>query len=250
MMQKIFVISDIHGRYEKLLRALELSGYSQSDRLIFLGDYINRGERSHEVVEYLIDMSKNQDNIFLRGNHEEMVLQLSEGESDYWYMWLEYGGGRTCLTSYAFDPDKITFDGDRYVLNEKGKTIPLDDKDATRKTIRNIFPEDHISLMRGMITAYETERFFFSHAGIEKGVPLAEQVQYTDYMLLWGDEEFLDDDTDYGKIIVFGHFHMEEPIIGKNKIMLAIKSDVSVLDLQDMVIVNSAGKKIRIKDIP
>jgi serine/threonine protein phosphatase 1 len=249
-MNRTLVIGDVHGQYGELLRVLELSKYRDSDKLIFLGDYINRGSRSREVMDLLIDLKNNPDNILLRGNHEEMILKLVEGEYGYMYMWLEYGGGRECLRSYGVDPDSFQFDGESYIFSCDGRTERLDSRDKTREIIRSIFPESHVSLMEDMLSAYETDHYFFCHAGIEKGIALEDQRLYAGYFLLWGDEDFLDDDSDYGKMIIFGHYHMRRPFIGKNKVMIALQNAVAIIDLNGKVIYDSNGNTIKTGNIP
>ncbi len=249
-MKRTLVIGDIHGQYDELLRVLELSKYSDSDKLIFLGDYINRGNRSKEVVDLLINIKNNPDSVLLRGNHEEIILKLVEGEYDYMYMWLEYGEGRECLRSYGVNPDSFRFDGERYVFSSSGQAVRLDNKDRTREIMRSIFPGDHISFMKDTFSAYETDSYFFCHAGVEKGISLEDQRLYAEYFLLWGDEEFLDDDTDYGKMIVFGHYHMRRPFIGKNKVMIALQNAVAVVDLENKVIYDSRGNTMKTENFP
>lgn len=71
---KTLVISDIHGYHNQLEDALANADYQENDRLIFLGDYTDRGSQSRQVMELLLSL-KNPANVFLRGNHEEYLIR-------------------------------------------------------------------------------------------------------------------------------------------------------------------------------
>lgn len=250
MKTRTLVIGDIHGMLDALLRTLEFADYSPSDRLVFLGDYVNRGSQSKEVMDRLLSLSENPENVFLRGNHEEMILKLFTGRTDYWYMWLEYGGGRACLKSYGVNADLIRPDGTGYVYADNGRERSLSDPQQSTQFIADLFPEKHLALMLKTVATYETKRFFFSHAGIEKGAHLKGQNVYADCFLKWGDEEFLMDETRYEKIVIFGHYHLEKPLIRPNKACIALQNAVALLDLSNRKIIVSNGTVLRIdKDV-
>ena len=81
-MEYIYAIGDIHGSLDRLVALMDKIGIDGSDnRLVFLGDYIDRGPSSFEVVEYLLDLRKRHRNtVFLKGNHEEMLEKYLSGE--------------------------------------------------------------------------------------------------------------------------------------------------------------------------
>jgi serine/threonine protein phosphatase 1 len=84
------LIGDIHGMYDELSRVLKIAQYSYSDRLICLGDYINRGKRSREVMEFLVaTKKKNPANVYLQGNHEKVLLSALSGEYYSLASWLD-----------------------------------------------------------------------------------------------------------------------------------------------------------------
>jgi len=246
MKTRTLAIGDIHGMHDALLRTLELADVSPSDQLVFLGDYINRGKQSREVMDRLCAFSENPKNVFLRGNHEEMILKLFTGRTDYWYMWLEYGGGRACLESYGIDANLIRPDGTGYVYASGGRDIPLSKPQESTQFIADLFPENHLALMLKTVTSYETPRYFFSHAGIETGGRLKGQNVYADCFLKWGDEEFLMDETRYEKIVIFGHYHLEKPLIRPNKACIALQNAVALLDLSNRKIFISNGTILHI----
>jgi len=81
-MEKIFAIGDIHGCFDKLCALMDKIKIDRSkDTLLFLGDYIDRGPDSFDVIEYLIDLKKHfQKIVFLKGNHEEMLEKYLSGK--------------------------------------------------------------------------------------------------------------------------------------------------------------------------
>lgn len=98
-MSRTLVIGDIHGGLRALIQLLDRAEVTPEDRLIFLGDYVDGWSDSANVVSYLIELAKKNSCIFLRGNHEELVLRwLKTGKS--YDQWLEHGG-QASLESYA-----------------------------------------------------------------------------------------------------------------------------------------------------
>jgi serine/threonine protein phosphatase 1 len=100
-MSRLYAISDIHGCfdtfYELLIRQIDLK---KSDRLILLGDYIDRGDKSKEVIDFIVDLDKNGFDITpLSGNHEAMLLESFQnpGMLPLWYM----NSGMTTLHSFG-----------------------------------------------------------------------------------------------------------------------------------------------------
>src|SRR5947209_6228929 len=100
-----FAIGDMHGHIDKLDDLLERCKRYRGDRnfrLVFLGDYIDRGPKSRYVVDRLIDLQQRMPGgvICLRGNHEAALLDLVRGEYDM-KTWLSIGGGERTLESYG-----------------------------------------------------------------------------------------------------------------------------------------------------
>ncbi len=247
MRKRTLVIGDVHGMYDELMRALEKSGFGGGDRLIFLGDYINRGPKSREVMDFLTALAREPGHVFLCGNHEQIILQMLAGNADYWYMWLEYSRGRETLQSYGIDPGCIVFKEEFYVLRDGSDELPLDSRQNTTAFIRRAFPPDHLTFLQDTVASFETEDFFFSHAGLQKEVPLSGQSLYTDCFLIWGDTDFLADELDYGKSIVFGHYHLQEPFMRRQRLGIALEGAVAVLDLDNQVIIDSQGRVFKLR---
>ena len=186
-MQKIFVVGDIHGCMDKLRALIEKIPINIArDQLVFIGDYIDRGRRSVEVVDYLIDLKKRiPDTIFLKGNHEDMLENYLDGSDRFTYL---LNGGQQTLDAY---------------LNRSNnpEEFPV--------------PAEHLEFFSSLHLYYQTDDYIFVHAGLRKKVPLEKQDK-TD--LLWIRDEFIYSDFDFGKLVIFGHTPFKEPLVRTNKI--------------------------------
>lgn len=190
-MGKILAIGDIHGCYPKLLRLMDrLTGDPEEDLLIFVGDYIDRGEESRQVVEYLLGLKKEwKKTVFLLGNHERMLLDFLDGGSIQPFL---LNGGKKTLDSYF------------------GTSLQ-----TQRENPRTIFPPEHVAFFRSLLPYYEHEAYLFVHAGLREGIPLAEQNLFD---LLWIREDFYFSPYDFERTIVFGHTPFQKPFVYKKRI--------------------------------
>ncbi len=186
-MNKIFAIGDIHGCYDQLQALMDKVPIDfEHDRLVFLGDYIDRGPDSFKVVEYLINLKREYSNtVFLKGNHEEMLELYLKGME---IMSFVRNGGHNTLESYS---------------RHSGEN------DA------DLIPQSHLVFFQSLLLFYETENYIFVHAGLQKGVPL--EKQKTDY-LLWIRNGFIRTRYKFEKRVIFGHTYFREPLIQPNKI--------------------------------
>ncbi|WP_247567536.1 metallophosphoesterase family protein [Bradyrhizobium sp. 151] len=173
-MSKTYAIGDVHGCLDQLQRLVELceqdAGEGQS-KLVFLGDYIDRGPDSRGVIEFLMDLQKwSPDEIIcLRGNHEDLLLAALEGQ-DAEQSWLLNGGYAT-LRSY-------------------GAACATD------------IPMPHIAWLRSLPLFHDDRKRFFVHAGVHPDRPLDQQRTRD---LLWIKEPFLSSEKVLGRFIVHGH---------------------------------------------
>lgn len=94
IMTKTFVIGDIHGGLRALHQVLERSQATKKDTLIFLGDYVDGWSESPQVLDFLIELGKHQNCIFIRGNHDELLLNYLK-TNDYNQEWFKHGGQST-----------------------------------------------------------------------------------------------------------------------------------------------------------
>ncbi len=189
-MNKIFAIGDIHGCLEKLEELMaKLDIDRQKDTLVFIGDYIDRGKSGKEVVDYVLRLQNEYQNVVcILGNHEQMFMRYLEGMDESMYL---SNGGVSTLSSYE---------------------IFLSDETEKRK--RKI-PENHLRFFESLLPYYETDGYIFVHAGIRPGLPLKEQTLDD---LLWIRYEFIENEKDFGKTVVFGHTPLMSPLIEINKI--------------------------------
>ena len=189
-MNKIFAIGDIHGCLEKLEELMsKIVIDSQNDTLVFIGDYIDRGKSSKEVVDYVINLKGKYKNVVcILGNHEQMFMQYLDGVDEGLYLG---NGGINTISSYE---------------------IFLSDEAEKRKSK---VPAEHREFFRSLLPYYETKDYIFVHAGIRHGLTLNQQTMDD---LLWIRYEFIENENDFGKKVVFGHTPLTSPLIDKNKI--------------------------------
>ena len=189
-MNKIYAISDIHGCYDHLIRLLKkIPPLQPDDKLIFLGDYIDRGPKSYEVVQHLLSLPKEQ-TIFLKGNHEDLMLEYMEGSYDAYKCWIRNGAMET-IRSY-----------NRALGGDMESEFSL--------------PQEHIDFYNNLKICYETDDYFFVHAGLNPYKPMTEQ---SDNDMLWIRDIFITSNklpTD--KRVIFGHTPLKKPLVRDNKI--------------------------------
>ncbi len=188
-MERIFAIADIHGCLDKLRALMEkIRPDRERDRIVFIGDYIDRGPDSRGVVDYVIDLRDRFGRVVcLMGNHERMFL-------DYHL----YGK-----------------DGDLFLMNGGDTTLLSYGMEETPAGKRARVPEEHLRFFEDLLPYYESEGYIFVHAGLRPHVPLEEQIPED---LLWIRYAFIRSCQDFGKIVVFGHTPFPEPLIDFNKI--------------------------------
>ena len=186
-MERIFAFGDIHGCFNKLCTLVDMVDInSKKDTVVFIGDYIDRGKESYEVVDYLINLKSLYKNIvFLKGNHESLLLDYLQGRNVKTFL---ENGGRQTLESYNIR----NFDGD-------------DDP----------IPPSHMEFFSSLKLYHETEEFIFVHAGLKDNVALEDQVEAD---MLWIRKPFINSDFDFGRRVVFGHPPVKRPLVHSNKI--------------------------------
>ena len=189
---RAYVVGDIHGRLdllEQLLSEIERDRAGRPARktlLVFLGDLIDRGPHSAQVIERLRTYSaKGVRTVFLLGNHEEVLLRILDGDAALITKWRWFGGSE-CLSSYGVAPDQLAKSSDEEALEQ----------------VRESIPPEHRDFLRGFVDTCRFGDYLFVHAGIRPGVTIEEQLQAD---LRWIREPFLFDDTDHGCVVVHGH---------------------------------------------
>ncbi len=184
--QPILAVGDLHGMHRVLLRLVNelLPGLPPGIQLVFLGDYIDRGPHSAQVVAELIEL-KNQrpDTVLLMGNHEAMLLDALDGVRVDAFLW---NGGTDTMRSYGLEPRELAK-----------------------------LPEEHVEFFRGLAPYYVTDDYIFVHAGLRPGVELERQDPWD---LVWIREEFYLAGADFGRTVIFGHTPFREPMVTEHLI--------------------------------
>ena len=202
----IYAIGDIHGRPD-LLRALHAKIQVDATHrhvsrrvVVYLGDYIDRGDDSRRVIDMLLDEPlEGFERIHLKGNHEDSLLRfLFNPSSDPG--WLYYGAEAT-LYSYGVQPP----------LPNCG----MKEFNRVRREFAENMPERHRQFLIDLPYAYSEGDYFFVHAGVRPGIPLERQ---TPDDMLWIRDEFLLSSADFGKVVVHGHNITEQPESHPNRI--------------------------------
>jgi serine/threonine protein phosphatase 1 len=96
---RTLIIGDIHGGLRALHQIMERAKVTPSDTLIFLGDYVDGWSQSPQVIDYLIKLQTNHNCVFIRGNHDELLLEWLNKTKDN-PLWYKHGGESTVL-AYA-----------------------------------------------------------------------------------------------------------------------------------------------------
>ena len=189
----VYAIGDIHGRADLLARMHDMiladaDAAPEADKVVvYLGDYVDRGLSSREVIDLLIDAPlPGFRSVHLCGNHEAMMLDfLQTGRNGP--MWL-YNGGDATLHSYGIAVPAGFLRG-----GNEGECA---------EALRAAVPPRHVAFLEGLETYHLEGDYCFVHAGLRPGVPLEEQEQGD---LIWIRDEFLQSDADFGHVVVHGH---------------------------------------------
>ena len=203
---QVYAIGDIHGRADLLGALLEKiakdarKSPATKKRLVYLGDYIDRGHESRQVIDLLLEgPPPGFEAIYLKGNHEEALLNFLKA-ADFGYEWQHYGGLET-LASYG--------------VTGLGARLSSENFDEARDQFEAALPQSHLDFFRALDLSVCFGDYFFAHAGVRPGVPLEEQLPED---LLWIRADFTRWSADFGKVVVHGHSITEEPEFEPNRI--------------------------------
>ena len=202
--KRVYCIGDVHGRFDLLqeLHAMirqDAADFDGDRTLIYLGDLIDRGMNSRQVVELLLDNPlPGFEAVHLMGNHERTMIDFLSypQQAAGWLSW----GGRETVLSYG-------------IPAPAGAGKP--DAESIRDDLVERVPESHVGFLRNMRSFHSEGDYLFVHAGIRPGVPLQEQ---SDSDLFWIRHEFLESDEDHGCVVVHGHTISEEVVVRPNRI--------------------------------
>ena len=201
---RVYAVGDIHGRadlLEALLPQIDADCALYPCRrpiLVFVGDYIDRGSHSREVLNLLLNCRRTRETVFLRGNHETFVHRFL-AEPAILDEWRECGGLET-LMSYGLMPS-INPDADEQhqLADELARSIP----------------QRHLQFLDALDLSFSCGDFLFVHAGIRPGVAIRRQREED---LLWIRDEFLFCERPFEKFVVHGHTPVPAPDIRSNRV--------------------------------
>ena len=203
----VYAVGDIHGRDDLLGMLLDAIAADAAERppgprrIVYLGDYVDRGMQSREVIDRLVGGPPAGFEVtYLLGNHEEAFLAFLDGE-EAGFDWLRYGGLET-LYSYG-------------VPVSRQPNTPHDLEQLRSEALERV-PRAHVGFMRDAILWHGEGDYLFVHAGLRPGLPMERQ-QPRD--LLWIRDEFLDSRDDHGgRVVVHGHTICDAPDVRANRI--------------------------------
>src|SRR5437899_3418593 len=150
---RTLAIGDIHGCNSALVQLLSQVQPTACDQLVFVGDYIDRGPASRQVIDSLLELKNTCSPIFLRGNHEVMILEAREDPLKA-NLWRSYGG-LEALSSYGVE---------------------------FRDDWASAIPKTHWAFLQETVRFLETPNFIFVHASLDPDLELEEQ---PDWLLFW-----------------------------------------------------------------
>lgn len=185
-MKKTFVISDLHGCYDELMALYkQLPIDPEKDRMVFTGDYIDRGLQSKQVIEQLMEWKEKYPHwVVLYGNHEDLMLDALlyggrvYGSFDLW--WNQ--GGKETFQSYL--PEGFS----RY--------------EKAIMQVKDVIPQEHLLWLASLPRYFEDESYYYVHGGLVPG----KKPEDTDpHDLIWIRDQFIDSPYDWGKKVIFGH---------------------------------------------
>ena len=182
MKEQLFVIGDVHGEIGMLRKLLEFWEPS-SQRLIFIGDIIDRGENPKECLEVVQQLIKEEEAICLAGNHEDLLFNFLSNPQKYGPNYFLNGGWKTVET----------------LLEE-----PITNKNPLEmvRQIKDRYPE-LVPFLKFLPYHYEWDSYLFVHAGVDLTKDHWQETNPSDF--LWIREEFHKGKNHTGKKIVFGH---------------------------------------------
>jgi serine/threonine protein phosphatase 1 len=201
---RVYAVGDIHGRADLLRQVLaRIDDHLRRHPVarpvhVFVGDYIDRGPASREVIDLLIGCAADNEAVFLKGNHEAFLLGFLQDPAEL-RGWSRNGGLET-LMSYGLDP--------------RGHADPKAQNELAALLARAL-PPAHRGFLGSLQPSFTCGDYFFAHAGVRPGTPLKDQVEDD---LLWIRGEFLLHEGDFGKRIVHGHTPVMAPDIRPNRI--------------------------------
>ena len=193
----VFSIGDIHGCVKQLValqdKIFDYPTFNKDkDLLLYLGDYIDRGPSPKGVIDLILQLqAKGIKSVFLKGNHEQFMIDYLFNKINNLNSWIMNGADQT-FKSYDIEVAEFIKDG-------------FEDQNVDK--LRNIFlnrlTKEHIYFFNNLKLTYAMGDYLFVHAGINPEKLFSEQSEID---FLWSrSNQFFNKDFEYEKIIVHGH---------------------------------------------
>lgn len=198
-----YIIGDIHGQADMLERLLaniesrhEWKSPSKNGKIVYLGDYIDRGPDSLKVIDHVIKGIPDFSNVFLKGNHEQMLMEaMISDDRNVWNNWMSAGGERT-LKSLGYDLFQSKYDS---------------------ALLKDLLGPVRVEWLSKLHLTYQFDDIICVHAGLLPEVSISEQ---TEKDMLWIRKRFLQSNYDFGLGVVHGHTPEDAPVVKPNRICL------------------------------
>ena len=237
---RTYAIGDIHGQLALLKAAhariaRDAAAQDGPAQVVHVGDLLDRGPHSREVVDYLMQgQAAGQPWIVLKGNHDRFLPQFATqpdwvdagmGSGRHWLDHEGLGAAAT-LASYRVEPGEHA---------------------RTHAAVLSAVPEAHLHWLRDLPLWHLTPQVLFVHAGIRPGVDLARQ---TEQDLVWIRKGFLDDDRDHGVLVVHGHTVVDQVTHFGNRLAIDTGAayggplSVVVFDQDGLHLVTDQGRQL------
>lgn len=203
---RVYAVGDVHGRDDLLSRLHALiaedaaTAAAPRNSLVHLGDYIDRGPSSRQVIERLAGGPPSGfEAVFLKGNHDDLLVRFLDGGDppDLWLM----NGGIATLASYGIEMGLPPVE-------------PAVVADLRRDLARRLGPRQ-LDFLRRLRPSHTVGDYLFVHAGVRPGVDLAAQDPVD---LMWIRGDFLDWEGSFGRVVVHGHTVTPAPVFRPNRI--------------------------------
>ena len=188
----VYAIGDVHGCFQSMIDLLDkieadrLSRKEEKSTVVFLGDLIDRGPSSREVLDYLMNYFPNWTNVaFLRGNHEEVMLDVLSGNISAMRSWFDFGG-KECARSYGVENfGQLQINPDHIMMS-----------------LQRCVPKEHLKFLDSFSDAFAFGDYLLVHAGIKPRVAIEDQSPYD---MRWIRSSFLDYKKPHPVKVVHGH---------------------------------------------
>ena len=193
----LYVIGDVHGRYDLLTRMLDrLADDREADSdLVFVGDLVDRGDDTASVLATVKDIVQDpsQNAFCLKGNHEAMLLEFLDDPTGQGRRWVRFGGLETL---WSFDIRQVTDRSEDDVLI------------AARDVLAETIPQETQDWMRNLPLKFDSGNITVVHAAADPDKPMDQQLTK---VLMWGHDRFDKTFRKDGRWVIHGHTITEEP---------------------------------------